>query len=191
MDDYISKPLRSSEVASVLDRVHPRGSSGAMSQDLRTNKVPDNMPATTPSLPADVALPILDFEQLEDLRYLPEEPGNNEENGDAVGGLLRLFKTKSEERIATMARQIEAGDWAALSETAHSLRGASASMGFPRVAAMCKSLEQAAGKIATRADASTIDVRPAALVDTYAKIKLHYAEASIALQSWLTSTNRT
>ena len=191
MDDYISKPLRSSEVASVLDRVHPRGSSGAMSQGLRTNKVPDNMPATTPSLPADVALPILDFEQLEDLRYLPEEPGNNEENGDAVGGLLRLFKTKSEERIATMARQIEAGDWAALSETAHSLRGASASMGFPRVASMCKSLEQAAGKLATSANTSSIEINMAGLMDTYTRIKSHYAEASIALQSWLTSTDRT
>ena len=192
MDDYISKPLRSSEVASVLERVRQQPTSDVMTQTVPANMAPNNMTTTTkPAVSADDALPILDFEQLEDLRYLPEETDTAEEAGDAVGGLLRLFKTKSEERIATMARQIAAGEWAALSETAHSLRGASASMGFPRVAAMCKSLEQAAGKLATSVDSSSIEINPPGLLDAYTKIKLNYAEASIALQSWLTSTDRT
>jgi HPt (histidine-containing phosphotransfer) domain-containing protein len=80
------------------------------------------------------------------------------------------------------------GDWHDLSEMAHSLRGASASMGFPRVAALCKDLEVSAGSHRVVDANSMSPATGADLAGLLEQIKLHYAQAEVALAEWLAAT---
>ena len=73
--------------------------------------------------------------------------------------------------------------WSQLAEIAHSLRGSSASMGFPRVADYCKDLELAARKIKGNME---LDARTQESLENYVTlIKFHYEEADAALREWL------
>ena len=177
MDDYISKPIRTGDLNRLFERVLPLDSRGqpqlplhVATDRLKVVSVPDT-------------LPILDTEQLEDLRYLPGVNNPTKDEHDAAGGLIRLFQTKANERINEMEQLFRQADWLKLAEAAHSLRGSSASMGFPRVAADCKDLELAAGRIQTDKDphATTADNLDEFLV----RIKFHYREADAALSQWL------
>ena len=107
-----------------------------------------------------------------------------------MGGLIRLFQAKGIERMAIMERCLANNDWAALAETAHSLRGASASMGFPRVASLCKDLELGARKRAT-AGAGSTSTDGAELGDVFASIRHYYREADAALAIWLGGSQAT
>ena len=135
--------------------------------------------------PRQAELPILDTEQLEDLRYLPAAKGDAGNGQDPVGGLIRLFQTKAIERIEKMERLLATGNWSALSEIAHSLCGSSASMGFPRVAANCKALELAARRKQAEQQADTPTQEH--LDNYFALIKFHYWEADAALRDWLSN----
>jgi PAS domain S-box-containing protein len=137
-------------------------------------------------------LPMLDIEQLEDLRYLPATPGATGDASDPVGGLIRLFQTKAVERMDIIENCLANREWKALSEVAHSLRGASASMGFPRVAALCKDLELASRQLAeANADSSesaakTIKLATQSELDEiFALTRYYYNQADAALREWL------
>ena len=150
-------------------------------------------------------LPMLDIEQLEDLRYLPATPGAKDDASDPVGGLIRLFQSKAVERMDIIENCLANREWKALSEVAHSLRGASASMGFPRVAALCKDLELASRQLA-EANAAAIDgaasttgtaageTTPPALAsqseldEVFALTRYYYGQADAALHEWLAAT---
>ena len=198
MDDYISKPIRKADLSELLQRMSASDEAAAMPSPFATRPAPEfaapaagesraqaNKNARTAASAANArveALPILDTEQLEDLRYLPAS--SDDADDDAVGGLIRLFQSKGIERMATMERCLANNEWAALSETAHSLRGASASMGFPRVASLCKDLELGARKRAT-GDARSTSTDDAELGDVFASIRHYYREADAALAIWL------
>ena len=183
MNDYVSKPIRTGDLKSLFERVFPRDNSGQ-----RTNAETSmpSAPATTirlPPAPLKRELPILDTEQLADLRYLPAAKGDAGDAKDPVGGLIRLFQTKAIERIEEMERLLATGSWSALAEIAHSLCGSSASIGYPRVAANCKQLELAARHKHTEKQP---DVPTQEHLDNYfALIKFHYWEADAALRDWL------
>ncbi len=137
-------------------------------------------------------LPMLDIEQLEDLRYLPATPGATGDASDPVGGLIRLFQTKAVERMDIIENCLANREWKALSEVAHSLRGASASMGFPRVASLCKDLELASRQLAeANADSSesaakTIKLATQSELDEiFALTRYYYNQADAALREWL------
>ncbi len=250
MDDYLSKPIRSVEVAAVLERT--AGQLPQASQDLRdarltSTPMPGNIasvalpvtqstPAVTrpraasaaqsmtaapaqtavkPSIKAsakpaafarsDLAtrvdqLPLLDIEQLEDLRYLPATPGGIGDAADPVGGLIRLFQSKAVERMDIIENCLANREWKALSEVAHSLRGASASMGFPRVAALCKDLELASRQLA-EANAAAADgtvetnatktpklASQSELDEIFELTRYYYNQADAALREWLAAT---
>ena len=182
MSDYISKPIRTADLKGLFARL--------LSTNMADQTVPTDQKvsllAAPNGAPAPVRrkeLPILDIEQLEDLRYLPAASGASVGAGDAVGGLIRLFQTTTRERMDEMERLLASGEWSRLAEIAHSLCGSSASMGYPRVAAQCKGLELAARRKQTDAepDAPTQET----LDDFFALIKFHYWEADAALQQWL------
>jgi CheY-like chemotaxis protein len=191
MDDYISKPIRKAELIALLERNSRRAVkaldrielpfSAAAVDDSSFNG--DSHPLPVPGNNVE-GLPILDTEQLDDLRYLPAS--NGEGADDAVGGLLRLFQSKGIERMAIVARCLADADWAQLAETAHSLRGASASMGFPRVASRCKDLELRARQHEKAASAgqSTASAHDE-LAEIFTSIQHYYREADIALEYWL------
>jgi PAS domain S-box-containing protein len=142
-------------------------------------------------------LPLLDIEQLEDLRYLPATPGAAGDASDPVGGLIRLFQSKAVERMDIIENCLAHREWKALSEVAHSLRGASASMGFPRVASLCKDLELASRQLA-EANADTSDGATKAaqtkgiklasqseLDEIFELTRYYYHQADVALHEWL------
>jgi PAS domain S-box-containing protein len=259
MDDYLSKPIRMSEISAMLERNTARilthqsnlalspAEDGVAPNMLETqSKDSSNIPTPvavaqakevisatlTPKAPpsskspisflapprptapvprtqaANVeAMPLLDLEQLEDLRYLPASPGGTNSADDPVGGLIRLFQSKAIERIDIMENCLANSEWKTLKDVSHSLRGASASMGFPRVAALCKDLELAAksrceaddshdqgstgkanGKTKERVNASTDLPSQEMLDQTFELIKHHYHEADAALAEWLAAS---
>ena len=199
MDDYLSKPIRTAELVKVLERIQNRVA-GAQGNSLDSNtKQPVAQPITAGAIPSDARLidtQILDLEQLEDLRYLtpPPDPTNPsiEDEADPVGGLIRLFQRKALERMALMDSMRARGEWGPLAETSHSLRGASASMGFPRVAILCKDLEFAARALEGAAEVKVgSNAKPVPTADDMTRlleqIRIHYSEAEHAMEHWMAS----
>ena len=263
MDDYISKPIRSAEVAAVLERtagqsipaeneasdavaimrVETSIESSAASHPAPENVTPATDSGTIPAATSDTTtspinapisaepmpggsvtktvlfarselatridqLPLLDIEQLEDLRYLPAAPGGTvgasaggSDPSDPVGGLIKLFQTKACERMDRIEACLADREWKALSEVAHSLRGSSASMGFPRVAALCKDLELASSQLAAidiggdAGNSTHINTTSGTKLATQSELdeifeltRYYYNQADIALREWLIKT---
>lgn len=84
--------------------------------------------------PSDTA-PVLDPDWLE--RMLAKRP-------DFVRRLFEVFLADEPARVAAMAQAIAKGDLEQLRHLSHSLKGASATLGMPRVSAACRELEMAA-----------------------------------------------
>ncbi len=191
LDDYLSKPIRPAELALLLERVRNHSMASPWAERETHVAIPMSMQAVLGTVPANQPIdqvPVLDIEQLQDLRYLPSAPGESTAENDPVGGLIRLFQSKAVERMKLMDEMLAGGDWHGLAETSHSLRGASASMGFPRVAAFCKDLENAARSLENAGDAAAPAAARAQLTDLLERIKRYYAEAEIALTEWLAAT---
>ncbi len=199
MDDYISKPIRRENLASLLLRAVPRKAIGhdrpqtpivftSIAQQGAVAAASENDARTDFVAPDEPAMPILDVEQLEDLRGLPSGRDDGTESGE--NGLIDLFKTKSRERLRLIASCLADGNWELLGDTAHSLRGASASVGFPRVAASCKDLEMAARQLAPKSGVSPAAAAAATLTRgqldaLYEQITRDFYEAEAALKHWL------
>ena len=185
MTDYLSKPIRTADLKSVFERILPHAKTPLPQVEQNPSKTQSQYSGGAAASAA--GLPILDIEQLEDLRYLPAAPGSGADEKDVVGGLIRLFQTTANQRIDEMERLLASGDWRRLAEIAHSLRGSSASMGFPRVAADCKNLELAARRKQTplAPDAPTQEI----LDDHFALVRFHYREAESALRHWLANAS--
>ena len=132
MDDYLSKPIRVSSLSAVLAKISAESACAPVE--------PQRPRESAPVLPS-----VLDVEQLNDLRGLPAMPGE-EVADDGAGGLIDLFRSQTIERLDIMSAKRHVEDWAGLAETAHSLRGAAASIGFPRVSAVCKDIEAHAAR---------------------------------------------
>ncbi len=216
MDDYLSKPIKMANLLKLLTRLNndfnnshidPKLPSVAIGTPLEKKTIMKTdainlAPPMAITISNPDTLPILDKEQLEDLRYLPAVPNASQSNGktDSVGSLISLFQTKARERMTLMGSYIVQEDWKQLSEVAHSLRGASASMGFPRVALLCKDLELASRQFATAASAANTSAGTINQDDTnltadatvvqkiseiFELIQMHYSEAETALSHWL------
>ncbi len=186
MDDYISKPIRKADLRALLARLSHEDAPPVASPFVAPE--PAILPAATLPIDARIeALPILDTEQLEDLRYLPAS-SDDAGDGDSVGGLIRLFQAKGQERMALIDRSLAEGDWSVLAETAHSLRGASASMGFPRVSLLCKDLELGARARDASAEQDRAETTAVDLSAIVASIRQYYSEAETALALWLRDT---
>ncbi|MEI6737654.1 MAG: ATP-binding protein, partial [Pseudomonadota bacterium] len=212
MDDYISKPMRSEELSALLLRAVPHKrltdfqsrplsagskmqqqevgdkSSGHMLPTIPVTAAKAGTPAADVKTSPDLALPILDIEQLEDLIGLPA--GADDIAGSGANGLIELFKTKARERLLIIRSCLVDSNWVLLGDTAHSLRGAAASIGFPRVAAACKTLELASRRLAPVAGlppAVSISPMPTPgqLDELHKEITLHFNEAEEALAKWL------
>jgi two-component system, sensor histidine kinase and response regulator len=187
---------RSSVQAGIATPINPPTTIPMQTVKAPVSKPPKAKPAAVPASPVTTrtpasrieAMPLLDLEQLEDLRYLPASSGGANAADDPVGGLIRLFQSKAQERMELMENCLADSQWKTLMDVAHSLRGASASMGFPRVAALCKDLELAAKRRSEAAsDVSDATDLPSQeeLDETFELIKHHYSEADVALGEWI------
>jgi HPt (histidine-containing phosphotransfer) domain-containing protein len=201
LDDYISKPIRRDELLAMLKRCVPHkfavadsGVEPPTSLDVVTSPpsvtqldYAGPVARLTPDLSA---LAILDFEQLEDLRGLPSDSSGSASEQT----LIALFQEKSQERLRKMASCLVDSNWLLLGDLSHSLRGASASIGFPRVSAACKTLELAARRISPKPGVPpTVSSEPlptqGQMDELYEDIKRYFYEAELALTKWLAETD--
>ncbi len=178
MDDYIPKPIKITQLESLLNRI-------ASLQGLNPSPVLSSVPAATPGPIADGIgdlqhIPVLDKEQIEELRQLPATSGGDVAAGDPMGGLIQLFQKKAQERLQFMRGQLADANWTQLSETAHSLRGASASIGLGRVAELCKKIELAARELAGQS--VSFDAKMDML---FSALEFHFVEANKAIDAWV------
>ncbi len=193
LDDYISKPIRTEELSALLFRAVLNLSSSIAPAPLmavaRLSPVVTMPARRIQQANTNHNLPILDMEQLEDLRGLPSgvdgEPGAN--------GLIELFKTKARERMRLMSSCLVDSNWLLLGDTAHSLRGASASIGFPRVAATCKTLELVARRLAPKAGLPAVTSNESLptqseVDELFEQMTFHFYEAEAALTKWLATS---
>jgi PAS domain S-box-containing protein len=198
LDDYIAKPLRNQEIMRMLARQLPDKiqeltqpiAGFQQNSSIKTASVGNSSTmGQTDAAQKIMKLPLLDMEQLEDLRGLPVEDGDD----SGANGLITLFKTKSQERLRIIASSLVDADWTKLGDTSHSLRGAAASIGFPRVAAACKLLELSARRLAPKAGVPLLqDDSPlptqGQLDEMFELLTRHFFEAEIALDKWLAAS---
>ncbi|MFN2464292.1 MAG: PAS domain S-box protein [Candidatus Dormibacteria bacterium] len=125
MDAYLSKPVKSAELAATLVRWITPGTAPT---------------AATTVIPGAVTL--LDEETLTALRELGQAEFDS---------LVRLFLTEGAARVAALTTASNGGDAFAVAELAHSLTGTSAILGARCLADICAGLESAAslGDLAT------------------------------------------
>jgi len=135
MDDYISKPVRPQELEQVIQRWLP--------------PLPENLPEPAAEPPRsaqgstreECADEALDPDLIADLIEVATAGGP-----EALDDLIDTFLTRVEERIAIIREEIAAGDVAALSKSAHTLKGSSGSYGARQLSVLARELEIIAGQ---------------------------------------------
>jgi HPt (histidine-containing phosphotransfer) domain-containing protein len=100
---------------------------------------------------------VLDVSQVEDLRGI--------DDGAMLARLVRMYLARTPERIKQLLAQVAAADFAAIARDAHTLKGASGSIGAARVAKVCTRIEQAA----KAEDAKALEELAQALESEYAR----------------------
>ncbi len=180
MDDYISKPIRREELAALLARILSSRGEG------RSPPLSLAVTATRAATPAGETPSILDIEQLEDMLGLSADDAAD--SGD--NELFTLFVTQSRMRLQAMAQAQVEGNWLQIGDVAHSFRGAAANIGFVRVAAACKVLEQAARRLAPKEGVPPAAVTgappgPGDMQRMVERVAGDFAEAMAAYDAWL------
>ena len=124
MNDYVSKPIRMSELTAAIERQSERF---APRRDA-VSTVPAQLPTKAP-----VSLPILNQQALVEMLGI---------DNDRFTEFLDLFLAEADSYLAKIGRAVAAGDPEGLSFAAHSLKGSAAAMGAERVRAAAHRLEQ-------------------------------------------------
>jgi two-component system, sensor histidine kinase and response regulator len=139
MDDYISKPVDTAHLAAVLS--HWTGHCQAS--------------AASVELPRDEAGEV---EQVLDRVALRAAYESDQSDGaDLLEELVELYLRDATRRLAAMREAVMQRDAETLGRTAHSLRGASASLGARRVQRLAEQVEELAGSGAPAAAHSTVE----------------------------------
>jgi CheY-like chemotaxis protein/HPt (histidine-containing phosphotransfer) domain-containing protein len=128
MDDYVTKPIDQRLLKQALERWWPKGS--LFPGPRPAGGISSSMPASLPDAAEDALDPSVTRSQ----------------------GVVRVFLRHVPEQLASLALALDAGDDEALRSAAHKLKGSCLSVGVPRMAALCASLETEPGAPAERAD---------------------------------------
>ncbi len=128
MDDFVSKPMRISDLRSALSKAFHTSS-----------RQHQNLPALDPNTTGRDDIALLDAQPLEQLRALESvgEPG-------FFQSLCREFITETQSRIALLPDLLTARDAKTLEREAHSMKSASASLGAMKLSELCSQLERTA-----------------------------------------------
>ncbi len=121
MDDYLSKPLRDTDLAAVLSRWLP--GAAALSESRRS-----------PSAPAQA--PVLDPDHLSSLRAMAEYSGQ-----DLLPELTELFARDTPSQLAALERALAEGDASTLGQVAHTLKGTAGGLGATDAMTVCGRME--------------------------------------------------
>src|SRR5262249_9300746 len=125
MDDYLSKPVDVGRLQMALQRWGRRGCSSVP-------EPPAGTPAAAPSGNGD-----MDEAVLAELRHLQQHGRPN-----LILDMLKTFRGDAPQYLAAMRTATDAGDASQLRTSAHNLKGAAASLGARRLAALCLELER-------------------------------------------------
>jgi PAS domain S-box-containing protein len=134
MDDYLSKPIRTSEFDAVIARRLPPAPE---SPDARPTGPGEGRNGSSPTTADDHAV---DLGVLQRLRQELGEGGN----GALVGQLVDTYVDQTPGQLAALGEALERGDAPAVKAAAHALRGSSSSLGATRLTALCGELEELA-----------------------------------------------
>jgi CheY-like chemotaxis protein len=125
MDDYLSKPIKLTNLAAVLAFVAEEGG-----EDV-AEEVPLNIENA-------MSEPALSTERLEELRSeLPD---------DAFRDLVEIFLREVPELVGILRHAVEIRDVSLVRETAHRFKGSCSTLGANRMATLCQVLQHAAEK---------------------------------------------
>lgn len=131
MDDYISKPLKRTDLRAALERY--QDTANVLKSDAALRVLPP------PELEGEQDALILDPSVLEGLRELD----------DGEGGILRetvdVFLETTPERLEGMKHALESGDNGTVERLAHTLKSSSGIVGGRRMMAACAQLEKESG----------------------------------------------
>lgn len=94
---------------------------------------------------------VIDTDTLAALRSLQEEGED-----DLLAELIDLFLQDAPTRVTAIREAVELGNWAALAERAHSLKGSCASLGAVHMADLCARLEAMGRDLVERDGASVL-----------------------------------
>ena len=145
MDDYISKPFRDGEIASVLQRwLVPAGgvvADNAPNADVTVAEAAVREVRTHVEHDAAVVeAAVFDADALARLRayQVPDEE-------DMVSGVLKRFLNSAGAHIESMRAAMDRDDLAVAGAAAHGMKASAAFAGAPRLSAACAQLDIAAG----------------------------------------------
>lgn len=130
MDDYLSKPLHSADLAEALDRV-PHGPPAPSPEAAQPARGPEA--AAPASGPEETAPPVLDTPTF---RRLVGSFGE-----EFVGQLVDAFLEDSPQLIESLHRSLDEGEASELRRAAHTLKSHAHTFGFPRLVQPCQDAE--------------------------------------------------
>jgi len=128
MDDYLAKPIRPADVRGMIERWAPQIQPDAA---IRPATAPDA--AATQAVPAPAGEPPVEMTRLADL---------TEGDPDSMRELVDLFYTQTEKQFQQIEDAVRANKTADVGHIAHSCKGASATLGMARLAAVLLKLEK-------------------------------------------------
>ncbi|MEM7584030.1 MAG: ATP-binding protein [Acidobacteriota bacterium] len=156
MDDYVSKPLRSSDLETMLDRWL------FADTELAGSQTRGAAPEAEAGSPRDRAM-----EPLASMEKLGESSGR-----DLVAQMFDLFRVEGPKRLEAMKLALVESDADLMARTAHSLAGSAIYLGAPELVEVCRELERLA-------EAETLE--PCApLLETVASEVAHLTERVVA-----------
>jgi two-component system, sensor histidine kinase and response regulator len=158
MDDYLSKPFAAHELRAVLARWLP-STRGAEATSAPSPPALSPTPGA-PSVPTDSRATAIDPTTLAGLRALQRRS-----RADVLSRAIRAYLEDTPKVLATLRLAVADGDASAISESAHRLKGSSATIGALHLAALCHELE-------AKAHAQAIENAPAAVTALEAEFEV-------------------
>jgi PAS domain S-box-containing protein len=132
MDAYLSKPMKETELATMLEQWGPtQADTAALSAPVPT-------PLSQPPLPSET--PDIDSVLAPDTIATLQEMGD-EEDPDFYRNLVEIFVSDATALLDTLYTAAASGDASLLVRTAHTLKGSSSNIGAVKIAALCLELQ--------------------------------------------------
>ena len=140
MDDYIAKPIRFNELAQALEKCHP------LTQRLssHSSKKVNSLTGATKPMVLSLSLPssspstaLLSSEALQEIR----EMAGADRPEDWID-IIDCYLEETPKLLCTMHEAIAQANVKLLRRAAHSLKASSATLGAPRLADLCKQLDE-------------------------------------------------
>lgn len=169
MIGFLPKPLRIDELSEALARYGVNPEQQKLAQALAHNP-PCGEPGAADSAPEPM---LMDWSRIEEFKEFDDEEGS------MTREVLALFISEMPQRIDDIREALSASDSAALSRTAHAVKGAASNVGAQALSDACCALEQACLQGQWPADASVQVARIAELA----------AKTRQALTNWATLNN--